>query len=67
MVITNKSSSEYGNDCMIYTEMVLIQIADTYQVITLKKYVGSRVDGEVDTYVQEFESEDDARKYMEED
>lgn len=65
MFITSKSSREYGNDCLIYKEKILTEIADLYQVTTITKIMGSWIDNDVTVQINEFESEDAAREYME--
>lgn len=65
MFITCKSKQERGNECPIHTEQILTEILGSYQVTTITKRIGSWVDTDAEVRVNEFESEESAREYME--
>lgn len=65
MFIVSKSSEECIGSRIIFKEKILTMMDDLYQVVTITKTRGIWIDDDIAVQVNEFESEEAAREYME--
>lgn len=64
MVLADSNFQDYGNDCMIYKTVTLIQTGSKYTVIIAKSYEGMNGSDDVDIQSMSTVNEDEAKAYF---
>jgi hypothetical protein len=58
-----KYLTDYGNDCMIYKTVALLQVSGEYAVVILTKYDGQWGSNKITTETEQFKTLSEAKEY----